>query len=77
MSAEPRVTFPNEGADKQQKITWLIQLCMKHVEEYVMGSEVATIVNQTEELERQSSQRYPCRMEACPKTYVCHGRRVR
>lgn len=56
---------------------WLIQLCKKHVEKYVMLPDMTTIVNQTDELSQRTNQRHPCRMEGCQKSYVCHGRRVR
>ena len=50
LTAPPSVIFPEVGASKQQRITWLIQLCKKHVKNYVMLPEMTTIVNQTDEL---------------------------
>ena len=77
LTAPPSVVFPKVGASKQERMIWLIQLCKKHVEKYVMLPDMTTIVNQTDELSQRTNQRHPCRMEGCQKSYVCHGRRVR
>lgn len=77
LTAPPSVIFPEVGAIKKKRITWLIQLCTKHVKKYVMLPKMTTIVNQTDELSQRTNQRHPCRIEGCQKSNVCHGRRVR
>lgn len=68
VTAPPSVTFPEVGASKQQRITWLIQLCKKHVKKYVMLPEMTTIINQIDKLSQCTNQRHPCRMEGCQKS---------
>ena len=69
--------MPDDNATEQEKMQWLLELCTKHVEKYVVRSDVTTVVLQTDELDRNTRQKYHCRMEGCPKSYVHHSRRVR
>ena len=74
LTGPPSVILSEVGASKQQRITWLIQLCKKHVKKYVLLPEMMTIVNQTDELLQNTNRRYPCRMEGCQNCYAGHGR---
>ena len=70
LTAPPSVVFPKVGASKQERMIWLIQLCKKHVEKYVMLPDMTTIVNQTDELSQRTNQRHPCRMDVKRAMFV-------
>jgi len=61
---------------KETKMQWLPELCRKHVETYVVHSEVASLVQQTHEVDQANQESFPCRSEGCEKTSVFHSKRV-
>ena len=68
--------MPAGNADKKAKMKWLLDLCRKHVENYVVQSEVSTLVQQTENFEKASADKFHCRVHDCDKSFKLHSRRV-
>ncbi len=57
--------MPEGNADKKNKIKWLIDICKKHVEKYVVLLEVSTLVEQ-----------FHCCKPDSEKSFKLHSRRV-
>ena len=68
--------MPEGNADKKTKIKWLIDICKKHVEKYVVQLEVSTLVEQTDNFEKASTEKFHCRKPDCDKFFKLHSRRV-
>ena len=74
----PACDFPDKDADQHARSTWLIEICKKHVETYVVSSDVSNLVEQTGILdEKLNEKKFPCRSPECNNTYTIHSRRVR
>ena len=57
--------MPADKSSPETKKQWLLELCKKHVETYVMRSEVSSLVQQTHELHQANQERFSlpfCRM---------------
>lgn len=53
-------------------------MCAKHVETYVVSSDVSNIVEETDVLDKKLQQKeFTCRSAGCSNTYTVHSRRVR
>ena len=69
--------LPDSHMGKKERRDWLLTLCKKHVEQFVLRSEVSNLVQQTGQLDTNTQGRYHCRFQGCDKEYVFHSRRVR
>ena len=68
-----------QDLSKDSRRKWLHELCLKHVETYIMtGSEVEPLVQQVRELESAvSAAGFLCRVDGCDKNYSQHSSRVK
>ena len=74
----PDLTVPDSNEEKVAKRKWLIDICSKYVEKYILiNDDVTTLVTQTCELNNRVQARFSCRHPDCDKTYTYHSERVK
>lgn len=67
-----------EHVSQETRRKWLHELCLQHVETFLMPSqEVDPLVQQVHELESAMTGGFRCRVEECDKRYVRHSTRVK
>ena len=79
------MTFPDKNVTKDIQRKWLMEICRRYVEEYVMQSDevdrlVQRIGNFQEQLQEMDASRitgFACRVTRCEMKYVSHSNRVK
>lgn len=68
---EPDYDIPSKDYVSQEtRRKWLHEMCLKHVEKYIMASEV--------ELQSAlSTDGFYCRVDGCDRSYIHHSARVK
>ena len=74
---KPSFEMPSNTSSDEMKSQWLLSLCKRHVEKYAVCSDVACLVEKTDELHQANQHQFQCRFEDCQRTFVFHSRRVR
>lgn len=72
--------MPDTTLSKELRAHWLLEICKKHVKNYVFNTdELTSLVTQTTELEAafNNGSRWECRAGNCERNYAYHSGRVR
>ena len=76
---DPNYKIPDRNVPKEDQRKWLVELCLKYIEEYVTeSSDVDSLVKQVEEMEIQDTfTQLMCRFNGCERKYIIHSARVK
>ena len=83
---QPNYDIPDNYVTKSIQRKWLMEICTKYVEQYVMpiNVEVDALVqnfekyqDQQKEMEESRATGFICRVDGCEKKYVNHSNRVK
>ena len=71
--------MPDAIVPKETQQKWLLEICEKLVEKYILPSteNFLCIVEQAQELQEGCNVTYMCRYDACSQTFAFHSGRVR
>lgn len=76
---EPDYDIPSKDYVSQEtRRKWLHEMCLKHVEKYIMANEVEPLIEQVQELQSAlSTDGFHCRVDGCDRSYIHHSARVK
>lgn len=76
---DPNYEIPDRNVPKEDQRKWLVELCLKYIEEYVTeSSDVHSLVQQVGEMgNHDTPKQLMCRFNGCDRKYVIHSARVK
>lgn len=76
---EPDYDIPSKDYVSQETHRkWLQEICLKHVEKYIMANEAEPLIEQVQELQSAlSTDEFHCCLDGCDRSYIHHSARVK
>jgi hypothetical protein len=74
----PSYDVPGKSIPKEDRRKWLLELCVQHVNKFLLNFQVDPLLQQMQYLHNEvSSHEFLCRVEGCTMKYVHHSMRVK